>query len=146
MTKFTIATGLAAAGLLFAGPALAAAPNMTVHASPTCSCCKAWVKHLQANGFQVFVKEIADVTPVKARLGVPEELRSCHTATIGNYWVEGHVPAADIRRLLAVKPAAKGLAVPGMPIGSPGMEQGNRRDPYKVILFGTKGQSVFAAH
>lgn len=125
----------------------AAAQTITVHKTPWCGCCTSWVDHLRAEGFDVAVEEMENLDPVAARLGVPAELRSCHTAEVEGYAVEGHVPAADIRRLLVTRPDAAGLAVPGMPIGSPGMEQGNARDSYQVILFGRDGTArVFAEY
>lgn len=145
-----LAGGIAAVTLGAAGwlliPGSAAEADVVVYKSPSCGCCGNWVAHLRANGFTVAVKERYDLTPVKARLGVPEPLESCHTAEVGGYVVEGHVPAADIRRLLAERPQARGLAVPGMPVGSPGMEDGGRREAYRVILFGDKGYSVYARH
>jgi hypothetical protein len=92
------------------------------------------------------VKDIEDLDAVKKRLGVPSSLQSCHTATVEGYVIEGHVPASDIRRLLTERPEATGLAVPGMPIGSPGMEQGDWREPYATILFTPIGQSIYARH
>lgn len=123
-----------------------ASEAVMVYKTPRCGCCVEWVDHLRASGFAVTVEEVQDLAPIKARLGVPGDLESCHTATVGGYVVEGHVPASDVRRLLSVKPAAKGIAVPGMPIGSPGMEQGNKREPYQVIQFGDQGRTVFATH
>ena len=117
-----------------------AASTVTVYKDPDCGCCGAWVDHLKANGFAVKVHEVRDMTPHKQKLGVPERLASCHTATVGGYTIEGHVPAAEIRRLLAERPRAKGLAVPGMPQGSPGMETG-KLDPYDVLLFTSNGDS-----
>jgi hypothetical protein len=115
--------------------------------SPSCGCCNDWVAHLRRAGFRVRITDVADVTPTARRLGVPDDLRSCHTASVGGYAIEGHVPAADIRRLLAQRPAAAGLAVPGMPMGSPGMEHGAMRQPYQVILFTRAGRrTVFARH
>jgi hypothetical protein len=115
--------------------------------SPSCGCCNAWVAHLRGAGFQVSVTNVADVTPMARRLGVPDDLRSCHTASVGGYAIEGHVPAADIRRLLADRPHAAGLAVPGMPMGAPGMAQGGMRQPYQTILFTRTGRrTVFARH
>jgi hypothetical protein len=102
---------------------------------PNCGCCTGWVEHLRSNGFVAAVTNSADMQAVKVRLGVPEELASCHTAEIAGYVIEGHVPAQAIRRLLTEKLAARGLAVPGMPIGSPGME-GGTPEVYEVILFG----------
>lgn len=125
----------------------AAATVVEVVKSPYCGCCTQWVEHLRAAGFEVRVVDIEDVTPTARRLGVPDDLRSCHTASVGGYAIEGHVPAADIRRLLAERPDAAGIAVPGMPIGSPGMEQGERRQRYATILFGRDGsRRLFAQH
>ena len=121
------------------------APKITVSKDPTCGCCGGWVDHLKAEGFAVEVTETKAINRVKARLGVPSDLAACHTAEIAGYVIEGHVPAAAIRRLLAEKPQAKGLAVPGMPVGSPGMEvEGSAPESYDVVLFGSFGQRVFA--
>lgn len=108
--------------------------ELKIFKSPYCGCCGAWVDHVKASGLRAIVQDIEDVTPMARRLGVPDAVRSCHTAEIGGYFVEGHVPAADIRKLLAERPKARGIAVPGMPIGSPGMEQGERRDAYDTLL------------
>ncbi len=116
-------------------------PPLVVYKSPTCGCCGAWAEYMQAEGFTVEVVEEPQINKVKARLGVPAELGSCHTATIDGYVIEGHVPAEDVRRLLRERPAAAGLAVPGMPLGSPGMEVGDRRQPYTVWLYGVEGAS-----
>ena len=125
----------------------AAASTIEVVKSPFCGCCTHWIEYLRHEGFEVNVVDAEDVTPTARRLGVPDALRSCHTASVDGYAIEGHVPAADIRRLLAERPDAAGLAVPGMPIGSPGMEQGDRREPYQTILFGRDGRrTVFAQH
>ncbi len=140
-----VAAALGAAGWLLV-PGGAAEADVVVYKSPTCGCCGNWVAHLRANGFTVDVRERADLTPVKERLGVPARLESCHTAEVGGYVVEGHVPAADIRRLLAERPPARGIAVPGMPAGSPGMEDGGRSEPYQVYLFGDGRYSVYARH
>ncbi|HEY5635407.1 MAG TPA: DUF411 domain-containing protein [Burkholderiales bacterium] len=120
---------------------------VTVYKSPTCGCCGEWVKHLKSNGFKVEAHDVADLDPIKQKLGVRPELASCHTATVGGYTIEGHVPASDIRRLLAERPKdAKGLAVPGMPVGSPGMETGPAQ-PYATLLFDKAGGTrVFARH
>ncbi|MEA3045300.1 MAG: hypothetical protein QOH47_3138 [Sphingomonadales bacterium] len=140
-------TAIFAALALAACAQLAAAQVIEVAKSPTCGCCTAWVAHLRAAGFEVRVTDVADVTPTARRLGVPDHLRSCHTASVGGYAIEGHVPAADIRRLLAERPDAAGLAVPGMPMGSPGMEHGAMRGSYATILFTRNGrQRVFAPH
>lgn len=147
-TAAWIAGGLGAA--LIAGAIASrvgsASELVMVYKTPTCGCCAKWVDHLRANGFIVTVEEMRDLESIKAQLGVPGDLKSCHTATVGGYFVEGHVPASDIRRLLSEKPAAKGIAVPGMPVGSPGMEQGDEREPYQVVQFGDGGRTVFATH
>ena len=127
--------------------AQATAQTIDVVKSPYCGCCAQWVEYLRVNGFTVRVTDVEDVTPVARQHGVPNQLRSCHTATVEGYALEGHVPVEDIRRLLAERPQAAGLAVPGMPIGSPGMEQGDRRQPYATVLFHRDGrQQVFARH
>lgn len=138
--------GLSAAAVV-ACAAPAPAKALTVYRSPTCGCCGGWVDHLRGAGFEVAVQMMDDVTPVAARLGVPEQLRSCHTGELAGYFVEGHVPAADIERLLMERPDARGIAVPGMPIGSPGMEMGERRDAFQTLLVDRQGAvSVFAIH
>ena len=127
--------------------AQAAAATIEVVKSPYCGCCSQWVEHLRAHGFTVRVSETEDLDTVARGRGVPDALRSCHTASVEGYIIEGHVPAADIDRLLRERPRATGLAVPGMPIGSPGMEQGNRRQPYATILFHRDGRrELFAQH
>lgn len=124
-----------------------AADTVVVYKSPTCNCCLRWIGHLRQAGFRVEARNETAMNALKAKLGVPGDLASCHTATVNGYVIEGHVPAQDIRRLLTEKPAATGLAVPGMPVGSPGMEQGSRVDSYKVLLFDTAGPPVqFAQH
>jgi hypothetical protein len=120
------------------------ADSVTVFKSPTCGCCADWVDHMRENGFAVRVRDTSDVTVVKNALGVPQPLRSCHTAQIGRYVFEGHVPADLIQRLLAERPAVHGLAVPGMPSGSPGMENG-RKDAYQVLTFDARGQTTVYA-
>lgn len=123
-----------------------AAADITVYKSPSCICCSKWVDHLQANGFTVVVKHRRDLTAIKQELVIQRELQACHTATIDGYVIEGHVPAGDIRRLLAEKPAVRGLAVPDMPVGSPGME-GPRPQRYKVLTFDQQGNiTTFARH
>ncbi len=116
-------------------------PLITVHKDPNCGCCSGWVDHLKLSGFEVNAIETTAVNRVKARLRVPNELVSCHTAEVGGYVVEGHVPAAAIERLLTERPKAQGLAVPGMPSGSPGMD--GEPEEYEVILFGPDGRSVY---
>lgn len=121
------------------------APPVTVYKSPTCGCCGDWVSYLRDEGFSVNVQDRVNLRPVKQELGVPEDLASCHTATVGNYVVEGHVPAEQVKRLLAETPDLTGIAVPGMPIGSPGMERGNRVQPYSVIGFTAAGDTTVVA-
>jgi len=136
-----------AALLALVGPAFAQArETVQVYKSASCGCCGAWVEHMRRAGFSVRATDVDDLDAVKARFGVPDELASCHTAIVAGYVVEGHVPAGDVRRLLAEGPRATGLAVPGMPIGSPGMEQGNTREPYQTILFDRSTRRVFAKH
>ena len=118
-------------------------PMVEVWKSPSCGCCKVWVQHLEASGFEVTVHDVGN-TAVRTRLGIPVKLGSCHTAKVGPYAVEGHVPARELHRLLKEKPDAVGLAVPGMPIGSPGMDgpkYGPRRDPYVVLLVRKDGST-----
>lgn len=144
----TVTAVAAAAGL---APLLMAQTQSAVEVwkDPNCGCCQDWVVHLQANGFTVKVNDIGN-NAARARLGIPVALGSCHTAQVGGYAIEGHVPAADIRRLLKDKPKAVGLAVPGMPVGSPGMDgaiYGARKDAFKVILVLPDGKSsVFNAY
>lgn len=134
------------------GPALpaspAALPLLVVHKTPTCGCCGAWVEHMRQAGFTVEVHDADNLEPVKRRLGVPYGKGSCHTAEIDGYLVEGHVPAAAVKRLLAQRPQARGLVLPGMPIGSPGMElPDGRSEPYTVELVARDGTvTAFARH
>lgn len=122
-------------------------PTMTVTRDPTCGCCGGWVAHVKAAGFPVDVVEASDLTPLKARLGVPQALIACHTAQIGGYAIEGHVPAGAIKRLLTDRPQAAGLAVAGMPVGSPGMEvPGMPPETYDVVLFGPGPHRVFGRY
>lgn len=126
--------------------AAAAKPHLTVYKSPTCGCCSKWVEHMQANGFTADMTNMPDVSPVKTKHGVPERLTSCHTTLVGGYVIEGHVPAEDVRRLLKEKPAIVGLAAPGMPAGSPGMDVPNS-PAFDVIAFDKDGGTrVFATH
>jgi hypothetical protein len=132
---------------LAAAPALGAAslPKLTVTKDPSCGCCGAWAEHVRAAGFPVEVVETNELNRVKLRLGVPASLASCHTAQVDGFVIEGHVPAAAIKRLIAARPQVKGLAVPGMPVGSPGMEvQGAEPETYDVLAFGPGGSSRFA--
>jgi hypothetical protein len=115
--------------------------KITVWKTPNCGCCKDWVAHLQGNGFQVVTNDVPDTAPMRQKLGLPAKFGSCHTAQLGAYVLEGHVPAQEVRRLLREKPRAVGLAVPGMPVGSPGMEMGDSRDAYDVLLVLADGSS-----
>lgn len=126
-------------GFWVAIPAYAQQTVIEVYKSPYCDCCTNWIRHLKQNGFAVKAHDVSDASAYRAKLGVPYELGSCHTATAGGYAIEGHVPAREIRRLLTERPKAKGLAVPSMPLGSPGME-GPRSDPYEVLLFQADGR------
>jgi hypothetical protein len=145
--------GVTAAAAMGAGTAFAqprpkpAIPRvMTVYKDPNCGCCAEWVAHVRKAGFVVAVRDTGDLATVKASFGVPSALESCHTARIGGYSLEGHVPADVIDRLLREQPTALGLAVPGMPIGSPGMEQGGRKDAYDILLFDKAGKTrVYAS-
>ena len=136
---------LAVASLPFAGLAQSPAKVLAeVWKDPSCGCCKDWVQHLQQGGFAVKVHETGN-TAMRAKLGMPARLGSCHTALVGGYAIEGHVPAREIQRLLKERPAAIGLAVPGMPVGSPGMDgpdYGGQKDPYDVLLLRKDGTAV----
>jgi len=121
-------------------------PKITVYKDANCGCCKSWIEHLIKHGYRVEAKDSDDMTGIKRSLGVPEALTSCHTAVVNGYLIEGHVPAADIARLLKTKPKVAGLAVPGMPMGSPGME-GPRTQKYDVLSFDKAGKTkVFASY
>ncbi len=131
-----------AAVLAVSAPAVAeqaAKPPMTVYKSPTCGCCGGWIDHMRAAGYHIEVKDTDAMDMVKDMMGVPDEMASCHTATIDGYLIEGHVPADAVDRLLAERPKASGLAVPGMPVGSPGMEMGGQTEPYAAMLFNSDG-------
>jgi hypothetical protein len=137
---------LAAAALLTLPLAASAAqPVIEVYKSATCGCCKEWVKHLEANGFKVNAHDVDNPTDYRQKFGIPDQYGSCHSAKVQGYALEGHVPAGDIKRLLATKPKAKGLAVPAMPLGSPGME-GPRKDPYDVYLVQDGGKASVYKH
>lgn len=120
--------------------ASASQPVIEVYKTEYCGCCKEWIKHLEANGFKVQAHNVADTASYREKFGIPAQYGSCHTGRVGGYAVEGHVPAAEIKRLLAEKPKAAGLAVPGMPMGSPGME-GPRKDAYDVLLVKDGGKT-----
>ena len=119
--------------------------TVTVYKSTSCQCCAHWVDHMRSHGFDVEVENTEELSAVKARLGVPAGLRSCHTAVVGSYVVEGHVPARDVKRMLTSESEIAGVAVPGMPVGSPGMERGDRIDPYSVLAFNDRGQTQVVA-
>lgn len=137
-----------AAGVMLAGLASQAAcsdtgntlESITVYKSPTCGCCTKWISHLEDNGFKVEAVNRSNMDGVKSEAGIPRQLASCHTAKVGGYLIEGHVPAADIKRLLKEQPDVAGLTVPGMPMGSPGME-GQRKDSYDVLTFTRAGDT-----
>ena len=144
-----------AAGPAIATPAAAASADaatvadtvsITVYKEPTCGCCAKWVEHIEAHGFRVDARDVADVHSIKGDLGVPSQVATCHTGLVGGYIVEGHVPADIIRRMLRERPPIVGIAVAGMPMGSPGMEgDGSRKDRYDVIAIGRDGRtSVYA--
>jgi hypothetical protein len=133
-------------GTLLSTAALAEGPKVTVYKSPTCGCCTKWISHLEENAFEVEAVDLNDLRAIKSMSGIAPEQASCHTAQVDGYVIEGHVPADDIRRLLAERPDARGLAVPGMPMGSPGMEAPNP-EHYQVLLIGQDGSAtVFAEH
>jgi hypothetical protein len=119
-------------------------PLLSVFKTPTCGCCAKWVDHMRANGFDAKVQDLNDLSAIKAKLGVPPQLGSCHTAQVGRYVIEGHIPAAAVKRLLKERPSTVvGLAVPGMPLGSPGMEMpGGQTQPYLILAFDKQGNTT----
>ncbi|OUL98062.1 DUF411 domain-containing protein [Variovorax sp. JS1663] len=146
MKRRFFSAALASLPLLSLSPARAAVP-VQVYKDPNCGCCTAWADHLRQAGFAVQITDSADLAVVRKRLGMPERFAGCHTAVVEGYVLEGHVPAAEVRKLLAMKPQAIGLSVPGMPVGSPGMEVGDRQDPYQVLLIDRGGKErVFARY
>lgn len=136
-----VAVATAGADSLVQGAQVAPLPPITSYRSASCGCCKGWVQHLRANGFQVNDAVITDVDVVRRRLGVPTRLASCHSAKVAGYVLEGHVPAADVKRLLRSHPPVAGLAVPGMVLGSPGMESTTASEPYSVLAFSSTGRT-----
>ena len=149
--SFAVGTAFLALTLVTAAATPSADPNpsqtkITVYKDPSCGCCKNWIEHLIKHGYGVDAKDTPAMTEVKRTLGVPDALTSCHTAVVNGYLIEGHVPAADIARLLKQKPKVAGLAVPGMPTGSPGME-GPSKQHYQVLSFDKNGKTkVFASY
>lgn len=135
---FLMATALALAAAFARAEGL---PEVVMHKDPNCGCCGKWAEHLEANGFRVKTVMESDMETVKRRLGVPQRLASCHTAKVGPYVIEGHVPASAIKRLLRERPVVKGLSVPGMPLGSPGMEVPGRKDSYDAVSFDALGRT-----
>lgn len=142
LTRRVLIQSAAAAAALLPLGARAAWPAVIVHKDPNCGCCSGWVAHLELNGFRVQVLETAELNRVKTRLGVPFDLAACHTAEVENYVIEGHVPAAALKRFLTERPKALGLSVPGMPNGSPGMA--GEYEEYEVTLFGPNERRVYA--
>ncbi len=136
--KVGIAAGALSASVAMLMPLNAAATEITVYKSPYCGCCTQWIEHMEEHGFEVTAKNVEDTGAIKQQHGVTRELASCHTAVVDGYVIEGHVPAADVKRLLEERPDVEGLAVPGMPMGSPGME-GPRSEPYNVVSFDADG-------
>lgn len=142
-----LSTGTASTLQSARGDSGMALPDVVAYRSPSCGCCELWVEHMRAAGFQVDVKVVSNLDSIKSEAGVPAGKGSCHTARVGDYYVEGHVPASDVKQLLAEGPDARGLTVPGMVPGSPGMEQSGHRQPYEVLLIANDGStSVYARH
>lgn len=144
--RHAISTLAVAALIPPAAWATSSLPTVTVHKSPTCGCCEKWIGHMKASGFDVVVNNVSNVSPYKQRAGVPLSKSSCHTAEVAGYFVEGHVPATDVKRLLAAKTPAKGLVSPGMPISAPGMDSVNKQ-PFEVLLVSQSGGiTTYARH
>ena len=143
-----VAVALVAGGVAMFAGSPAEATTIQVYKTPTCGCCSKWIDHLRDAGFDVEATDLPDLTALKIENGVTRALSSCHTAMVEGYVVEGHVPAEDIRRMLDERPAIAGLAVPGMPMGSPGMEHPDprRHEAYDVVAFGANGTTVYASH
>jgi hypothetical protein len=148
MTRRQLLTALAMLGATGTRPLAQKGTAVQVYKDPTCGCCSLWVEHLRKAGFSATVTDVEDMTAIKTKHGIPGQARSCHTAVVEGYVIEGHVPVADVQRLLKQRPAIVGIAVPGMPIGSPGMEVANvKPQPYDVLAFDKAGQTtVFASH
>ena len=148
--RFLAAVVTLSAGLGYAALSGAAdtRPSVVVYKSPTCGCCSQWIEHMKANGFDVKSTDMDDVISIKRQYGVPLESQSCHTALVGGYVLEGHVPATAVKKMLNDKPKIVGLAVPGMPVGSPGMEvPSGQKDAYNVVSFDKAGKTaVYEKH
>jgi len=147
VTRRSVATLALAAILAWAGSVWTAAqtakPQMTVYKSATCGCCSKWVEHMQANGFEVKAVNVDDIDKVKRERGVPADAASCHTAIVNGYVVEGHVPADAVQKMLKEKPSIAGIAVPGMPMGSPGMEvPGGQKEAFNIVSFDKSGKTA----
>jgi hypothetical protein len=146
--KLLLIGGLLLGGMVVVSPSdplPAQGPAMTVYKTPTCGCCAKWVEHMKSAGFKVQVQDMDDLTEIKQASGVPIPIRTCHTAVVSGYVIEGHVPADLVKKMLAEKPKMTGIAVAGMPIGSPGMESGNEKSPYDVVLFDKTGKTTVYA-
>jgi hypothetical protein len=144
MKKGTLAGIVISVGILlivamFSLQKVNANPVVTVYKTSTCGCCKNWVKHMEDHGFKIRAVDLKDLSFVKQQYGITGNLASCHTAIVDGYVIEGHVPASDVQRLLSEKPDVVGISAPGMPVGSPGMEMGNRVDRYAVVSFDKNG-------
>ena len=147
MKAMWIAAVIALSAAMAAPASDGVAMDIVVYKNPECGCCGKWVSYLRQHGYNVTVEETRDVLAVKKRLGVPEKLAACHTAEIDGYVIEGHLTHRDIRRLLLFRPEVRGIAVPGMPIGTPGMERGSSKQAYDVISFDANGNTeVFVSH
>ncbi len=148
LAGLALAAGLGGGALLLTGNASSGQIPMVVYKHPSCGCCTKWAEYLDGQGFATEVRAVQDLPRIKQQAGVPEKLASCHTAEVGGYFIEGHVPAADIKRLLKEKPDIAGLTAPGMPVGSPGMEvPGRKPDHYKVYAVDRQGRAhLFASH
>lgn len=148
MTRRQLLTAMTMLAATGARPSAQKGPAVQVYKDPTCGCCSQWVEHLRKAGFSTAVTDAEDMTAIKTKLGVPQKARSCHTASVDGYVIEGHVPVADVQRLLKERPKIVGIGVPGMPIGSPGMEVASvKPQPYDVLAFDKAGQTtVFASY
>jgi hypothetical protein len=139
LVRALIVVWFASAAAAFAQPAIP--PEVQIYKTATCGCCSRWADHMEDAGFRVRVQDVTDLAPYKGKGGVPASLEACHTAFVGGYVIEGHVPAEAVKRLLQEKPKIAGLVVPGMPIGSPGMEMGSRKEPYAILALDKDGKT-----